>query len=435
MPRPEHPNDQSNDWMDDNDTDHPRPTPAVDTLEPPLLAAGEDPSSKHRTGIRRVSDGVAPQIRKRGTGGVRAGIRREAEVIQAVGGTELVQFVELHDGDEFTELVMRDVGGSSLAAMLGDRATTAAAALRLLAATCETVARLHARGWGHGRLDANHVLVTARGRIRLCSLRDAAPIEVDPSIARNDRTALLRVVDDWTHSASTRSGRRPSVDGLRARMLARRTRQLQDDPDPQVLARILRRTARAGAVPARRAIQTLASISMGAITVVLAGWGIARTVDALAPSPSAPSVAPRTAPAQSSTTAPPTSLGSPPPTTSSCPPGPTGGPDVDGDRCGDDVRIDDDVVIVDGRRYRVGAPGDVIALGDWDCDGIATAAVLRPSTGSVHVFAAWAAPGQRASAVVLGTVDGATGIVASTECGPPRVSTTSGEIADVGATP
>jgi hypothetical protein len=46
-----------------------------------------------------------------------------------------------------------------------------------------------------------------------------------------------------------------------------------------------------------------------------------------------------------------------------------------------------------GRRFAVGAPGDEAVVGDWNCDGEATALVLRPATGEVYAFTAWAGPG------------------------------------------
>jgi hypothetical protein len=42
-----------------------------------------------------------------------------------------------------------------------------------------------------------------------------------------------------------------------------------------------------------------------------------------------------------------------------------------------------------GRRYAVGEPGDVVLLGDWDCDGTASPVVHRPATGQVWRFDAW----------------------------------------------
>lgn len=50
----------------------------------------------------------------------------------------------------------------------------------------------------------------------------------------------------------------------------------------------------------------------------------------------------------------------------------------------------DGIVTTRDGRWEVGAPGDVAALGDWDCDGDATIALLRPAISRVFVFDAWA---------------------------------------------
>ena len=42
-----------------------------------------------------------------------------------------------------------------------------------------------------------------------------------------------------------------------------------------------------------------------------------------------------------------------------------------------------------GRRWAVGQPGDVVAIGRWSCDGRALPAVLRPATGDIWVFTGW----------------------------------------------
>lgn len=57
-----------------------------------------------------------------------------------------------------------------------------------------------------------------------------------------------------------------------------------------------------------------------------------------------------------------------------------------------------------GERWSVGEPGDVVVLGDWDCDGVDVPAVLRPATGEVWLFDGWA----EQPAVRLATVTGAT---------------------------
>lgn len=46
----------------------------------------------------------------------------------------------------------------------------------------------------------------------------------------------------------------------------------------------------------------------------------------------------------------------------------------------------DRVVDVDGRRYVVGEPGDLVVTGAWDCGTPRTPAIVRPRTGDVFVF-------------------------------------------------
>lgn len=60
------------------------------------------------------------------------------------------------------------------------------------------------------------------------------------------------------------------------------------------------------------------------------------------------------------------------------------------------------VVVHEGVRYQVGAAGDLVVVGDWDCDGIATASLVRPADGSVWTFPTWAAAGEVVVADALG---------------------------------
>lgn len=41
------------------------------------------------------------------------------------------------------------------------------------------------------------------------------------------------------------------------------------------------------------------------------------------------------------------------------------------------------------RRFALGLPGDRIYLGDWNCDGIATPALVRPSIGARLYYDTW----------------------------------------------
>jgi tRNA A-37 threonylcarbamoyl transferase component Bud32 len=103
------------------------------------------------------------------------------------------------------------------------------------------------------------------------------------------------------------------------------------------------------------------------------------------------------------------------------------GPDVDGDGCPDEV-------VLDGRTARIGSvtvdlgdEGDLVALGDWDCDGTATPALLRPSTGEVFVFPEWSLR-EPIEVVAVTVVDGGTDISTGPgSCPSPVVTTPDGE--------
>jgi eukaryotic-like serine/threonine-protein kinase len=101
--------------------------------------------------------------------------------------------------------------------------------------------------------------------------------------------------------------------------------------------------------------------------------------------------------------------------------------DVDGDGCAEPVRMGGErVVEVADVRFAVGQPGDRVLVGDWDCDGQATPAVVRPATGELFVFAGWAPDGEELTVPPVATVprgataeavdadrDGCTSIVAT----------------------
>ena len=236
---------------------------------------------------------------------------------------------------------------------------------------------------------------------------------------------------------------------IRSRVLARRTHRLPDDPDPRLLGRILRRTAATGlAVPSRdrirlplplRSGRRVRRVAVPAVTITLVA-GIAWFAlpfqgpdPGLGGSDSGGGTAHTTQMSTTTTVA----LGAAPPApetaaASGCRAVERSRPDVDGDGCGDDVSIEHDVVVAGGHRYRVGRVGDLAAIGDWDCDGTSTIAVLRPEDGTVHVFDRWALDGRPAQAATWGRVDGAATIAAPADgCGAPRVTTTAGAVQTV----
>lgn len=74
--------------------------------------------------------------------------------------------------------------------------------------------------------------------------------------------------------------------------------------------------------------------------------------------------------------------------TAGCRPIADGFRDVTGDGCAEQIDLTAGFVSVDGARYPIGEAGDQVAVGDWDCDGVATVALVQPG-GQVYVFDSW----------------------------------------------
>jgi len=70
------------------------------------------------------------------------------------------------------------------------------------------------------------------------------------------------------------------------------------------------------------------------------------------------------------------------------------------------------VVEHEGRRFQVGAAGDLATVADWRCNGGALVALYRPSTGSVFVFDSWPRPGERVETTALTVTPSGTAVVA-----------------------
>jgi hypothetical protein len=97
------------------------------------------------------------------------------------------------------------------------------------------------------------------------------------------------------------------------------------------------------------------------------------------------------------------------------------------------TEVADSTLVVEGRRYRVGQPGDELLVEDWDCDGIPTPALLRPGTGEVFVFPRWVERDELAVEPLL-TVARAQALVsdvAAGGCPSLAVQTEAGELVHV----
>ncbi len=72
-----------------------------------------------------------------------------------------------------------------------------------------------------------------------------------------------------------------------------------------------------------------------------------------------------------------------------------------------------------GGEYRVGRVGDLVVIGDWDGDGMATPAVVRPATGAVYRWDRWPADGSGSPGTMVATVAPASDVVVVPCAAPP----------------
>lgn len=315
----------------------------------------------------------------------------ERRALEALGHLDEPGLVRLagsfHDGTT-AATATSFVDGPTLATRRLDW-RSAAAALRPVAAA---LAAVHAAGWVHGDVAATNIVLGESGGVLvdLASARPAdrsgatgTPGSVAPEVAAGvpvtpaaEVFALAAVAAEVVgtvpdvlrpaldHDPSARPSMAELAEALRAASTAPavdpRSRVTQDyGPRPPVPTQ--------PAVPARRRTPALAG-AVGVVAVAVALW-------------------PRGAPGVSTGPA-------------TCPTveAPLTG-DPDGDGCDVGAQWSDGVLTIaldaggPASRVAVGAPGDVVLLGDWDCDGVDTPAAYRPSTGAVTTWDGWPTAG------------------------------------------
>jgi hypothetical protein len=350
-------------------------------------------------------DGIDVAI-KVAAGTRRSGLRREAEVLARLEGLRVPRLVELLEAPDHVEMVMQRHGALTLAdTPLLDPGERRAALLGLCAALDE----LHEAGWVHGRIEARHVLVGERGRVRLCSLAEAKELVGSGSdaIAR-DLSDLCAVVLEVLDAEAAFQGALARWRWNRAaRGLRRRIAGTRGLVPPAAMGEMCR-----AALPSKHGRSSRGRLGRSAtIVLVVAVVAAVGALGALVHRGSEAQgqgrdVARPTAPLD---TAP---ADAEPPDQKALPNPIATGPSS---------RPGDGTLVVDGVDYKVAEPGDVVVLGDWNCDGVATPAVFRPSTGSVFGYDTWASADSPATAHTLGRAPGAAGIRAAEACGAPRV--------------
>lgn len=82
--------------------------------------------------------------------------------------------------------------------------------------------------------------------------------------------------------------------------------------------------------------------------------------------------------------------------------------DADGDGCEEAVHWVDGVLQAGSARFALGGPGDAWVVGDWDCDGRRTPALLHD--GSLAVFDTWPGPGGELQGRQVASAPGSLGL-------------------------
>jgi len=328
----------------------------------------------------------------------------EAAALRAVAHPGVVKLVDVTGATVRTKLVE----GRALA---DTRPLTAEEAAGVAAAVATTLADLHDLGVTHGGVDASHVIVADAGRPVLCSLgRGGEPADDVAALGRLMTEMVNRRVPERQASRSWAQRRRrlgpmlappaaPALAALAAEATAvepaerpsaralagaitqhvpsARLPQPEPSPAPAQASAVNRRTRRWPNININPLSVPIALVS--AVVVFVAAM-------LFMPMWESPGAAP-----------------SPPPT----------GGDAEVGTGSVAANFTGGVLTVDGSRYSVGQAGDAVAIADWACNGRPTPVILRPSSGELFVFDAWAEAGHDVTARPLGRVDHATEVRAT----------------------
>ncbi len=116
-----------------------------------------------------------------------------------------------------------------------------------------------------------------------------------------------------------------------------------------------------------------------------------------------------------------------------CPPVDGPAADVDGDGCPEPITVAGRQVEAGEWTWEAGVEGDMVTVGDWDCNGTATIGLVRPATGEIFLFDRWAS-NSGVETEVRATVLGAQALVPTTDpCTTPRVLRADGTFSAVPA--
>ena len=331
-------------------------------------------------------------------------LRSEARILEMLDHPGLVQFVDVDDGDDSVVMRTAFAGADTWASRPMDDPVERAAGIAAIAAT---IADLHARGVTHGALRADHVIRGGDDRPVLCGLSRSRS---DSDTARQaDIVALAELIDEPPCDAG------PASTALRALATRMRSGRCGATDVVQIANRIVADAGHdpsEGLRPSRRRLLGTAALVALVVSGTIAVAGASRRSERSFTSP-----ATVTEPTSDSVVGPTASRAVPVPTTTIEPPSAS------------DLEIGDGLVLDhQGRRYLVGREGDIVVLGDWDCEGDRTPAVLRPGTGEIAVFDHWPEVDGSIAVPASWNVEAAHDLAAEREdeCDRLRVHTTDG---------
>jgi len=326
----------------------------------------------------------------------------EAAVLERLQHPGVVELIGVeHQEDGSAELTTAYVGPNTLADLAERGVLTVERLTRISAGAATTLADVHERGIVHGRLEPSHVLVGPGDRAVICSWggADASPTDdvaalgalVAELLPAGEDPALARGLSGIVANATAADrGARPAMRAMAAALRA--------------LLPVERAEAHPGH-PASRSHRRAGV--MIAIVGIVTGAALAGAAAAGDGEPK------RAAPPRSSTS---TAMRSPPnPPRRVWPPSAPAAELTFGEE-----------------RFAVGDARDLVTVGDWNCDGTATPAVVRRSSGTVYVFDRWPeddaevvgreagrVPGARAIAAVDSNADGCDELEVTPDDGPP----------------
>ncbi len=384
-----------------------------------------------------TADRRAVFIKRASTSASAARLAREAEILARVAGPGVVELVEYREDGPGALLVTRFVGGGSIAERLGRGRVDPEAIASLAASLCETLAAAHDLGVVHGRLRAEHVLAPVSSDPVLCGWAEAAiiggplsetafPAPTPADDVVGVASLVIEMLGDATGapvrrlhavaqralagSASARgtgvslsmgamamayralaageSGP-PTPGAMPATVLLGRPIHARNDVRPSGLRcrfavlserwgdrRRRRRGFNGVAVRLAGAVVPVVGIAVGVFNVIgtsdapsSRASGVSAVLDDCNPEPAS-----------------------------------TGAVlDVDGDGCFEPIGLRGNIASVGDVSWRVGEEGDLVVLGDWNGDGVATPGVVRSTTGEVWVYQDWAGPGEHVEATSVHT--------------------------------